>query len=72
MCPNLSKSASQYMEDIYIYIYISTPGNTSLAHQEVLSYVVPEPPTKKTSSLTSAIISEADNANLTAKLTITQ
>ena len=40
--------------------------------QEVVSDVMYEPPTKKSRSLTAAIINAADNRNLDAKITITQ
>ena len=50
----------------------STPGNASLAHQEVVSDVMYEPPTKKSRSLTLAIINASDNGKLAAKITITQ
>ena len=53
--------------DIY-----STPGNPSLNHQEVVPDVVSEPPTNKIRSLTSSTINTTDNANLAAKVTITQ
>ena len=66
---SLLKSASQFMEEIYIF---STPGNPLLTHKEVVSYVVSEPLTTKTCSLTESTINVADNANMSTKLTITQ
>ena len=53
-------------------LFIITPSNPSLAHQEVVSDVMYEPPTKKIRSLTTAIINVADNGNLDGKITITQ
>ena len=50
----------------------STPDNPSLAHQEVVSDVMYETPTKKSRSLTAAIINVAYNGNLSAKTTVTQ
>ena len=49
------------MEENYFF---STPGNPSLAHQEVVSYVVSEPPTNKIRSLTASIINTVDNTKL--------
>ena len=49
-----------------------TPGNSSLPHQEVVPDFMYEPTTKKSLSLTAAIINAADNGNLAAKITITQ
>ena len=57
------------MEEIWFFL---NPGNPSLSHQEVVSDVMNEPPTKKICSLTSAIINAAENRNLAAKITITQ
>ena len=57
------------MEESYFLI---TPVNPSLSYKEVVSDVVSEPPTKKLRSLTAAIINATGNANLSAKLTITQ
>ena len=53
-------------------LFIITPSNPSLAHQEVVSDVMYEPPTKKIRSLTEAIINAAYDVNLAAKMTITQ
>ena len=49
-----------------------TPGNPSLAHQEVVSDVMYEPPTKKILSLNAAIINAADNGNLASKIKTNQ
>ena len=57
------------MEEISFFNNLDNP---SLTHQEVVLDVVSEPPTNKSSSLTAAIINVANNANLSAKLTITQ
>ena len=50
----------------------STPDNPSLAHQELVSDVMYEPPTKKICSLNAAIINEANNGNSVAKIMMTQ
>ena len=48
----------------------STTGNSSLAHQEVVSDVMYETSTKKSHCLTAAIINTAENGNFSAKTTI--
>ena len=53
-------------------MFFSTTGKTLLTHQEVVSYVVSEPPTNKNRSVTASIINDADNENLAEKLTIKQ
>ena len=52
--------------------FFSTPGNPSFDHQEVVSYVISEPPTNKSRSLTAAIFNVANNVKLDGKPTITQ
>ena len=63
------ESGSKSMEEIS---FISTTGNPSLTHQEVVSYDMYEPPTKKIRSLSASIINAAHNVKLAAKITITQ
>ena len=67
--PIVLNSVSQYMGE---RCFSRTPGNPSLAHQEVVSYVMYEPPTKKSRYLTAAIVNTADNGNLAEKKIITQ
>ena len=57
------------MEESY---FLNTPGNSSLTHKELVSYVVSEPLKNKSCSLTVAITNAADHANLASKPTITQ
>ena len=49
-----------------------TRDNPSLFYQEVVSDVMYELPTKKSSSLTAAMINAEDNGNLDSKIAITQ
>ena len=48
-------------------MYFFTPGNPSLTHKYVLSDVVSEPLTNKTSSIAVVIINATDSANLAEK-----
>ena len=68
-CPSVLISGSQYMEESS---FLSTPGNSSLSYQGVVSDVMYEPTTKKNHSLAATIINAADDANLDAKMIITQ
>ena len=51
------------MEEIIFF----NPVNPVLAHQEVVSDVMYEPPTNKSRSLIASIIKTADNGNLAEK-----
>ena len=53
-------------------IFIITPSNPSLAHQEVVSDVMYEPPTKRIPSITVSIINTANNGELVEKIKIPQ
>ena len=68
----MSKSTEHSITIYERKIFLSTPINPSLTHQEVVPDVVSETLTKKIRSLTSSIINAAANGNLDAKLTITQ
>ena len=52
--------------------FFGTTGNPSLAHKEVVSDVMYEPPTKKIRFITEAIINAEDNGKLASKITIAQ
>ena len=54
-------------QNIWKKYFFSTPGNPSLAHREVVSDAMYEPPTKKIYYLTAAIINAVDNENLAEK-----
>ena len=53
-------------------LFFSTPDNPLLAHQEMVSDVMYEPPTRNIISITAAIINATDNGNLATKIIITQ
>ena len=50
----------------------STPDNISVTNEEFSSNVVPEPPMKRSFSLTEEIIDAAGDEKLTARGTVTQ
>ena len=58
--------------NIWKKYFFLNPVNPVLAHQEVVSDVMYEPPTNKSRSLTAAIINVADHGNLDVKIRITQ
>ena len=68
----MSKCNEKYLIIYVRKLFFRTPGNPSLAHQEVVSYVMSETPTKKIRSLTVSIINAADNVKFSEKLTTTQ
>ena len=67
-----SKCTEQWLTIYGRNVFLINPGNPSLAHQEVVSDIMYEPPTKKSRSLTASIINAEDNGNLSGKITIKQ